>query len=193
MTDLCASDSLHHRLLKGRSDGHDFACRFHLCAERSLCIDEFIERPFREFHDDIVDGRLKASVSRTRNGVADLVKLIADSELCSNLCDRITCCLGSKRRGTGYTGVYFDHGILEALRLKRKLTVTAAFYTKGRYDIQRCRTEHLIFFIRKRYSRRNNDRVTRMYAHRIHIFHRADSDDIALFISYDFKLDLFPA
>ena len=77
--------------------------------------------------------------------------------------------------------------------MQSELYIAAALYTQRLYDIDRSRTEHLIFFIGQRNCRCQNDGITGMNADRIHIFHAADGDAVALGVADYLKLDLLPA
>ncbi len=49
------------RFFERAADGHDFADGLHLRAERGVGAGKFLELPLRNFHDDVVDGRLEGS------------------------------------------------------------------------------------------------------------------------------------
>ncbi len=98
MRDLSAADSLHYSLFKGRGDGHYLASSLHLSAECTLCIYEFIKGPFREFDYNIIECRLEAGICCARNGIFYFIEVITYCKLCSDLSDRIACCLGRKSR-----------------------------------------------------------------------------------------------
>ena len=87
---LRSSYGFHYSLFEGYAYCHYLARSFHLRAEFSRRIEEFIERPLGEFDYHVVDGRLETSVGRTRNCVFDFVERVAYRYLGSNLCDRIT-------------------------------------------------------------------------------------------------------
>ena len=57
---------------------HNFAGRFHLCAERALCVYKLIEREFRHFYDNVIEYRLKARGSLFRNRVRNFVERVTD-------------------------------------------------------------------------------------------------------------------
>ena len=88
-------------------------------------IDEFIEGKSRHLDHHVVKHRLEACVGLLCNSVLDLIECVAEGNLCGNLRDRISCRLGCKGGGTAYTRVYLNYTILEALRVKRVLYVTA--------------------------------------------------------------------
>ena len=127
MTDLSAADRLHEGLLKGAADSHDFTGRLHLRAEGAFGVYEFIERPFREFQYDVVDGGLKARAGLTGHGVLDLIQRISDGYAGSDLRDRIAGSLGGKGGGARYSRVHLDDLVLETVGIKGELAVAAAF------------------------------------------------------------------
>ena len=68
------SDALHHCLFESASHGHGFADGFHLWTEALVSPGKFLELPFGDLDDDIVDGRLEASRSLAHNVVGNLVE-----------------------------------------------------------------------------------------------------------------------
>ena len=60
-------------------------------------------------------------------------------------------------------------------------------------DIQRRRTQHLVFFVAQRLRRRYYDAVSRVHAYRIQILHIAHGDAVAVSVPHHFILDLLPA
>lgn len=163
--------SFHDRHFKRRADRHDFPRRFHSRAQLSLGIQEFIERPFGKFDDDVIDCGLEAGERLARHIVSDFVERITESDLCRNLRNRVPRRLGGERRRTAHTGIDFDDGIFKRIGIERKLNVTAALYSEFGYNRQSRTAEHLIFFIRKRHRRSNNDRIARMNTDGVKILH----------------------
>ena len=60
-------------------------------------------------------------------------------------------------------------------------------------NIQRCGTKHLVFLIRQRHSRCDNNGVAGVDADRVKVFHRADRNLVADGIAHYLKLDLLPS
>ena len=89
--------------------------------------------------------------------------------------------------------VYLDNGIFKALRIQRKLAVAAALDAHRLDNIQRCGTKHLVFLIRQRHSRCDNNGVAGVDADRVKVFHRADRNLVADGIAHYLKLDLLPS
>ena len=190
---LNAADGLHHRLLKGRCNRHDLTGRLHLGAERVVCVNELIKRPARELGDNIVEGRLEASVGLAGDRVHDLVQTVADCDLSGNLCDRETGRLGCQRGRTGNTGVYLDNCVLERVRVQCVLYVTATLDAQLGDDVERRGAQHLVFLVGQGLAGCDNDRVTGVYANRVNVLHVTDGDGVALAVAHDLILDFLPA
>ena len=94
--DLSSSYCLHECGLEGIGDSHYLTCSLHLSTEVSLSVYELIERPLRELNCNVVECRLEGSICVARNGILDLIESVAQSDLGSNLRDRVTCRLGSQ-------------------------------------------------------------------------------------------------
>jgi len=54
------ANALLQRFLERAANGHDFADGFHLRAQRGIRAVKFLELPFRNFYDHVIDGRLEA-------------------------------------------------------------------------------------------------------------------------------------
>ena len=190
---LGGGDRLHHGVLKVIADGHDFTGGHHLGAEGFVGVDELVKRPLGVFDDNIVQRRLEAGAGLAGNIVGDLVQRVSQGDLGGDLSDGIAGGLGGQRRGARHTGVDLDDGVLEAVRLQGKLAVAAALDAKLGDDIQRSVTQHLVFFIGKGLAGGHNDGVAGMDADGVEVLHVADGDHVALGVTHDLVLDLFPA
>ena len=113
--DFCAANGFHQRLLEVSANGHDFTGGFHLGAELSCRIHEFVKGPFRKFNDNIVQRRLKAGLCFAGDFVFDFVHPVANGDFGSNTGDRIAGRLAGEGGGTGNPGVYLDNSVLKAL------------------------------------------------------------------------------
>ena len=191
-TQLYRTNSLHHSLFKGSTDGHNLTGRFHLSTQSAFCVNEFIESPFWELNNLIVNRWLKASVGVSGYCIYDLVQSVADSNLRSNFCDWITGCFGCQCGRTGYTRVYLDNSIFFGGWMQCKLTVAAALYAQLFNNVQRCFSQHGEFFRSQSYCRSNNDGVTGMNTNWVNVFHRANSDAVSLGVTNYLEFDLFP-
>ena len=84
--------------------------------------------------------RLHASGDQAANGHCDrirnLIQCVTQGNLCCNLCDRVTCCLTCKCRGTAYTRVYLDYTVFKAVRFQSVLNVTSTCDSKFCDDVQ---------------------------------------------------------
>ncbi len=190
---LQGTDCLHKRAFKIVTDAHDLSGCFHLRCQSTFCRYELIEWKSWNFHNAVIDRRLKARIGLFRNRILNLVKRITERNLRCHLGDRVTRCFGSQRRRAAHTGIYFNNTIFETGRMKRKLHVTTARDFQFIDDIQRRAAEHLIFFVAQRLRRCHNDAVSRMNADRIYIFHTADGNAVARSVAHYFVFDFFPA
>src|SRR5690606_23008182 len=67
--DLQRTDRLQQRLFERPADAHYLAGRLHLRTQLPVRVYELVERPTRNFRDDIVDRRLEECVCLTRDRV----------------------------------------------------------------------------------------------------------------------------
>ena len=188
-----AAQGLGKRQFKVRGNCHDFPRRLHLCAQQAARIREFVKRPLRNLDDHIVQGRLKAGTGLARDVICNLVEGVAKGKPCADFSDRISGCLGRKSRRTGDTGVHFNYRVFKAVRVQSELAVTAAYYTEGSDNIQRGSAKHLVFPVGQCQRRGHDNRITRVNADRIDVFHRAHGDHIPCSVPHRLKLDFLPA
>ena len=156
---LQRAHGLEQRVFKVRANGHDFARRLHLRADVLVGIDEFVERPAREFEHHIVKRRLGAGVGLSRHAVDDFIQRIAQRNAGRDLGDRVTRRLGGQRRGARHARVDLDDIILHAVRAERVLHVAAALDAQRADDVQRRAAQHLVFRIAQSLARRDDDGI----------------------------------
>ena len=192
-TDLEGTCRLEDGTFKAAVNGHDLARRLHLRAERMIRVDEFVERPARELHHAVVNGRLKAGLCLLRDRVDDLIQRIADGDFRRHLGNRVARCLRRERRGTADARIHLDNVVLIALRIERVLRVAAALNAELADDPQTCAAQHLILVIGQRLCGRNNDTVSRMNTNRVKILHTADGNAVIVSVTNDLELDLLPS
>ncbi|MNB99624.1 hypothetical protein D3C75_469130 [compost metagenome] len=185
-SDLQRTDCLVDRLFKGTANRHYFAGRFHLCTQLTVRRGELVERPARDFADDIIQRRLEAGIRLSGNRINDFVERVAEGDFGCHLSDWIASCLGSKRRRAADTRIHFDYIILIALRIKRELYVTAAFDIQRTDDLQRSAAQHLVFTVGERLARCYNDTVASMYTYRVKVLHVADNDTVVICVTHNF-------
>ena len=190
---LEGADGLHEAALEVVRDCHHLTGRLHLGTEGVLCGDELIERKTWHLDDTVVEHRLEGCVGLTGNGVLDFIEGVAKCDLRGYLRDRVTGRLRCEGGGSGYTRVYLDNTVLEALRIQGILYVTAAGDTELRDDVECGGTEHLILLIRQGLGRSHDDGVTGVDANRVEVLHITYGDDIARRITHYLILDLLPA
>ena len=191
--DFQGTDSFEESAFKVAVDAHDLARGLHLRAERMVSVDEFIKRPAREFDDAVVEGRLEAGFRLLCDSIRDFIERVADGDFCGDFRDRIARSLRSEGRRTADTRVDFDDVVAVAVRVEGILRVAAAFDAELADNAKRCTAEHLVFMVRQRLRRRNDDGIARMDADRVEVFHVADGDAVVMAIAHDFVLDFLPA
>ena len=94
---LRASDSLHYSHLKAGCYRHYLTGCLHLCAELTACSRKLFKGPLGELYYNVVNCRLKASTCLACDIVCYLIECIAESDLCCDLCYRVSCRLTCKR------------------------------------------------------------------------------------------------
>ena len=188
--DLKRAHCLQQAFLKGASDAHHLARRFHLCGKAVAGAGEFVKREAGHFGHNIVKRRLKA-----RGGVGQhyFVKRQPDRDLCRYSCNRESACLACKSGGARYARIDLDHIVIEGIGIKRKLHVTAALDLKAAYDLERAVAQHLIFAVCKRLTGADHDGVSGVYADRVKILHIADRNDGVVCVAHDLVFDLLIA
>ena len=188
--DLQRPDSFQQAFLKGAPDTHDFAGSFHLGTQRIVGICELIKWKPGHLGDYIVQRRLKGCRCV---GDRNLVQRHAHGNFGADSGDGIAAGLGCKCGGAGHTRIDFNQIVLEALRVQRKLYVTAALDLQCPNDLQGAVPEHMIFFVGQRLRGTYHDRVAGVDAHRIQIFHVADGDGGVIDIPHHLVFDFLKA
>ncbi|MNV43974.1 hypothetical protein D3C71_1357120 [compost metagenome] len=191
--DFKRTDRLVDRFLECTADRHNLAGCFHLCAELAVGVDELVERPARNFADDIIQRRFEAGIGLTRYRVDDFIQRVAERDLGRHLGDRIAGRFGGQRRGAADTGIYFDNIVLVALRIERELHIAAPLDVQSADDLQGSAAQHLILAVGQRLARSHDDTIARMHADRIEVLHVADHDAVIVRITHDFIFDFFHA
>ena len=190
---LDGAHRLHHAGLEAGRDSHYLAGRLHLGAEGLFRVNELVERPLRELYYQVVERRLKARVGLACDLIYYLVQRVAYGDTRSDLRDRISGSLGSKRGGTGNSRVYLDYGVVEAVGLERELAVAAALDFQFLNDVDSRSTQHLIFLIGEGHAGSHNDGVAGVNADRVEVLHGADCNYVALAVAHYLELNFLPA
>ena len=191
--DFQRAEGFQERPFERAVECHDFAGRFHLGADGTICEGEFFEWPAREFAYDIVDGWFEAGFRIAGDGIGDLIEMQAKGDLRCDFRDRVAGGFRCERGGTADTRIDFDDVVLVRLGVKTVLDIAAAFDLEVADDVEGCGTEHLILSIGQRLCRSDDDGVTGMNTDRIDIFHGTDDDAVIRTVSHDFEFDFFPA
>ena len=114
-------------LLKASADAHNLANRLHLKSESAVCALKLVKVPSRNFHNDVVQGRLKIGRCGLGNLVVQLVECVPNGEFCRNLGNGITGGLGGQGRGSRNPWIDFDgYYVFALVWTNRKLHVAAA-------------------------------------------------------------------
>src|SRR5699024_10551067 len=132
------------RFFEVSPDCHDFPCRFHLRPEFSVARYKFIEWKPRYFRDDVVQSRLKESVSRPGDRIDDFIECKPDSYFSSNFCNRIACRFRRQCRGAADARIHFNDEVIETIGVKGQLYVAAPFNFKSAYQFKRYSSQKLM-------------------------------------------------
>ena len=176
--DLQGTDPLQKTFFKGPADAHHFAGGLHLCRKRIVGIRKFIKRKTRELGHHVIQCRLEGSRGI---GDLDLIQCHAHSDLCGNAGDRVAAGFRCQCRRPRYTRIYFDQIVLERVRIQRELHIAAAL------DL------HMVFLVRQRLGRADDNGIAGMDPDRIQVFHITDGDGGVIMIPHHFIFDLFKA
>ena len=189
-TDLQRADGLEEALLDRAAHAHHFTCGLHLCAELVRRASELVKREARHLRHDVVERRLEGGGSVRDH---DLVERHADGDLGRDACDRVAAGLGGQRRGARDAGVDLDEVVLEALGIERKLHVAAALDLKRADQAQRAVAQHVVFAVRERLARRDDDAVARVDADGVEVLHVADGDGGVTRVAHDLVFNFLVA
>ena len=94
--------------VEASSYAHHLPYRFHLEAQATICTGKFVEIPFGDFDNHIIQGGLKESGGTEGNLIGQFVQTITDCKLGSDFGNRIPGGFGCQRRGAGNAGINFD-------------------------------------------------------------------------------------
>ncbi|MPM37476.1 hypothetical protein SDC9_84093 [bioreactor metagenome] len=181
-------------LLERPADGHRFADRFHLGAQRRIRRREFFEGEARNLGHHIVERGLEAARRGAGDIVADFVEGVAHREQRGDFGDREAGGFARQRRGARYPRVHFDDDLAAVVGIDRPLDVGAAGGDADGLHHLQARVAHLLVFgVGQGLDRRHRDRVAGVDAHRIEVFNGADDHRVALGVAHDFELVFLPA
>ena len=189
-----AAHALPQRFFEGAADGHHFAHRFHLRAQRGVGAGEFFERPLGNLGHHVIDGRLEAGRRLARDVVADFVEPVAHGELGGDLGDGESGGLRRQRRAARDARVHLDDHHAPVGRVDGELHVRAAGIDADfAQAAQRAVAHHLVFAVGERLRRRDGDGIAGVHAHRVEIFDGADDDAVVGEVAHHLQLEFFPA
>ena len=112
---LQGTNGFHQSTFKIGTDAHNLSGCLHLSSQSTFCADKFIKGQTGHFYHTVVQHRLKAGIGLFCNSVLNLIQSIAQSNLCSNLGNRIPSRLRCQCRGTADTGIYFNYTVFKAV------------------------------------------------------------------------------
>ncbi len=190
---LQRTNRLHQGPFKILADAHDLSCGLHLGSQCTLCRNKFVKGKPWQLDNTVIQRRFKTGVGLARNGIFDLIQRIAKGNFSRHFCDGISRCLAGKRGRTADPGIDFDHTVFKTGRMQCELYITPSCNFQLTDNIQRRAAQHLIFFISQRLRGCYDDTVSRMYTHRVDIFHITYGNAVTGTVPHDLILDLFPA
>ena len=125
--DLQGLSRLVKGLLKASANAHNLANRLHLQSESAVCALKLVKVPSRNFHNDVVQGRLKIGRCGLGDLVVQLVERVPNSELGRDLGNGIPGSLGGQGRGSRNPWIDFDgYDVFALVWTNRKLHVATA-------------------------------------------------------------------
>ena len=186
-----------HRLLddlwERAADGHHLAHALHLAADASGHSSELAQVPARELADDIVERGLEKGRGLLSDPIRDLGQREAQRQLGGHVGERVAGCLAGQGAGAGKAGVDLDHPVVGACWIERILDVALADDAQVPDNVDGESAEELVLLVVQGLSRRDDDRLAGVNAHRVEVLHVADGDAVVLLIADDLVLDLLPA
>ena len=187
------ANTLAERFLKRAADGHHFAHRLHLCAERRIRAREFLELPLGNLHHHVIDGRLETRWRFLRYVVRNFVQRHAHGQSRRDLGDRKTRGFRRQRRAARDARVHLDHHHAPGRRLHAKLNIRPARLHAHFADNRGGGVAHaLIFLVGERLRRSHGNRIPGVDAHGIEILDRADHHEVVADVAHHFELELLP-
>ena len=191
---LHRADALLKRLLERPPDGHRLADGLHLRGQRLVRVGELLERPARDLHHDVVDGRLEAGRRGAGDVVGQLVQCVPHRQFRGDSGDGVARRLARQGTGTRHPRVHLDHHLTPGLGVHPELDVAPAGVHADRADDRDGAVAHLlIFLVGQRLNGGNGDRVAGVDAHRVEVFDRADDDHVVGAVAHQLQLELLPA
>ncbi|MPM73107.1 hypothetical protein SDC9_120083 [bioreactor metagenome] len=176
-----------------RGEGEHFAGGLHARPQRRVRLREGVEGPGGHLDRHIVERRFREGAACARHGVGHLREVEAEGDLCRHAGDRVPRRFARQRAGAAGARVDLDDIIFAAVGGEGELHVAGAADVKHVDYSERRRADHLPFFIGEGEHRRDDDRVSRVDAHRVDILHAADREGVPRVVAYDLDLDLVPS
>lgn len=180
-------------LLEGSANSHDLSDRLHGGTNVTLHVLELGQIPTGDLGDDVIQRRLEVGAGGLCNRVGKLGERVAETNLGSSVCERVTGSLGSKSRRTRETGVDLDDSVVESVWLQSVLDVTLTNNTEMANNLDSGGTEHVVLLVAQGLGRRNDNGVTSVNAKGIEVLHVADGDAVVGGVADNLILDFLPS
>ncbi len=185
---------LHQRFLEGAADGHHFAHRLHLRAQRVVGAGKLFELPLGNLDDHVIDGGLEAGRSFARDVVGNLVERVADGEPGGDFGDGKSGGLRGQRRGARDARVHLDDNHAAVDGVDGELHIgPAGFHADFAHDGDGGVAHLLILAVGEGLRGRDGDGVAGMHAHGVEVFNGADDDDVVGEVAHHLELIFLPA
>ncbi len=169
-TGLQAAEPLLQRLLERATDRHRLAHRLHLGAQRVGRAWELLEVEARDLGHHVIDARLEAAGSRSRDVVGDFGKRVAHGELGRDLGDGKSRGFGGQRRRAAHPRVHLDDHHAAVFRIHGELHVRSTrFHPDLAQDRDRGIAHALVFLVGERLGRGHRDGVAGVDAHGVQV------------------------
>ena len=189
-----APHAFRKRLFERAADGHHFAHRFHLGAQRGIDARELLERPLGDLDHHVIDGRLETGRGLARDVVGDLVEPVAHGQLGGDLGDGEPGGLGGQRGAARDARVHLDDDHAPGARVDGELHVGAAGIDA---DLAQAAdgavAHHLVFAVGEGLRGRHGDGIAGVHAHGIEVLDGADDDAVVGQVAHHLQLEFLPA
>mmetsp|Transcript_53712 Transcript_53712/g.150040 ORF Transcript_53712/g.150040 Transcript_53712/m.150040 type:complete len:338 (-) Transcript_53712:1913-2926(-) len=187
------AQSLLDGLLERAPDGHHFSHALHAAADLRVHRREFAQVPAGNLRDDVVEARLEAGSGAPCDAVAQIHQVAAQGQLRSDVRKRVPGRLRRQRAAPRQARVDLDDAELLAVRVHCVLDVAFPHHAQMAHHLQGTLPQPEVLRIRERLRGGDDDRVSRVDAHRVEILHVAHRDAVVVRVPHHLVLELLPA
>ena len=185
------TQTLLNHLLKRFADRHNLAHRLHRRADLTRYACKLREVPTRDLADQVIQfGSLICRVGCTH--LANLVERIAQRQLRSHKCQRVTRSLRCQSRRTAQTSIDLDHAVVVRVRVERILNVAFAHDTDVADNLHRQFLQHLQLTLVERAGGSYHDRLAGVDTQRVEVLHTCNGEAVVVAVADNLELDLLP-